>query len=38
VPDGGTRLALAAGSLAGTNDATGGLLVLRRDGRSWRVT
>jgi hypothetical protein len=38
VPAGGTRLALAAGSLAGDNDATGGLFVLRRDGGTWRVT
>jgi hypothetical protein len=38
VPARGTRLALAAGSLAGENDATGGLFVLRHDGRSWQVT
>jgi hypothetical protein len=38
VPDGVTRLALAASSLAGDNDATGGLFVLRRDGGTWRVT
>jgi hypothetical protein len=38
VPDEGARLALAASSLAGDNDATGGLFVLRRDGGTWRVT
>jgi hypothetical protein len=38
VPARGTRLALSAGSLAGENDATGGLFVLRHDGRGWRVT
>jgi hypothetical protein len=38
VPAGGTRLALAASSLGGFNDATGGLFVLRRDGGTWRVT
>jgi hypothetical protein len=38
VPDGVTRLALAASSLAGDNDATGGLFVLRRDRGTWRVT
>jgi hypothetical protein len=38
VPDGVTRLGLAASSLAGDNDATGGLFVLRRDGGTWRVT
>jgi hypothetical protein len=38
VPAGGTRLAVAASSLGGFNDATGGLFVLRRDGGTWRVT
>jgi hypothetical protein len=38
VPAGGTRLALAASSLGGFNDATGGLFVLQRDGGTWRVT
>ena len=38
VPDSGNRLALAASSTAATNDATGGLFVLRHDGRSWQVT
>jgi hypothetical protein len=38
VPAGGDRLALAASSLAGDNDATGGLFVLRRDAGGWRVT
>ena len=38
VPEGVTRLALAASSLAGDNDATGGLFVLRRDRGTWRVT
>ena len=38
VPADGARLALAASSLGGFNDATGGLFVLRRDGPAWRVT
>jgi hypothetical protein len=38
VPDRGDRLALAASSSGGFNDATGGLFILRRDGGSWRVT
>jgi len=38
VPDGGDRLALAASSSGGPGDGTGGLFVLRHDGRSWRVT
>ena len=38
VPDGVTRLALAASSLGGFDDATGGLFVLERDGGTWRVT
>jgi hypothetical protein len=38
VPASGTRLALEASSLGGFNDATGGLFVLRREGRTWRVT
>jgi hypothetical protein len=38
VPAGGDRLALAASSLGGENDATGALFVLARDGGSWRVT
>jgi hypothetical protein len=38
VPADGARLALAASSLGGFNDATGGLFVLRHDGRTWRVT
>ena len=38
VPDGGDQLALAASSSGGPGDGTGGLFVLRHDGRSWRVT
>jgi hypothetical protein len=38
VPAEGGRLALAASSLGGDNDATGGLFVLRREAGAWRVT
>jgi hypothetical protein len=38
VPADGQRLALAASSLGGDNDATGALFVLRQDGAAWRVT